>query len=235
MNKFGEASATTMLTLLEETAGDHCYSIDYGLYDLAKQNIGWVLLSGYMTMERYPSYKEKITIRTWMSEFSMIKGIRENLIYDEKMNIIGRSKGLWVFFDIEKRRPVQIYEAIKEGWKTCSEPCVIQNVTQKIIPILSNENDHIFSINKFDIDAYKHVNNIKYLQWLIESISDDIFDHYYLHSIDGRFIAEAQYGDIIISSTEKDTLENCFIHTIRTQKDQKVCATAKTFWKKRAE
>ena len=104
MNKFGEASSTTLLTLLEETAADHCESINQGLYTLQNQNIGWVLLSGILTMDRYPKYKEKITIRTWMSEFSMIKGHRENLIFDEKMNIIGRSKGLWVFFDIEKQR-----------------------------------------------------------------------------------------------------------------------------------
>ena len=39
MNKFGEASPTTILTLLEETAADHCYSIDHSLYDLIDQNI----------------------------------------------------------------------------------------------------------------------------------------------------------------------------------------------------
>mgnify|MGYP003605786478 CR=1 FL=1 len=34
MNKFGEASSTTLLTLLEETAADHCESIHQGLYTL---------------------------------------------------------------------------------------------------------------------------------------------------------------------------------------------------------
>jgi len=45
MNKFGEASPTTILALLEETAADHCYSINHSLYDLMLQNIGWVLVS----------------------------------------------------------------------------------------------------------------------------------------------------------------------------------------------
>ena len=114
MNKSGEASATTMLTLLEETAADHCFSINHSLYDLLEKNVGWVLLSGTLQMERYPIYKEKITIRTWLSSYSTIKGIRENIIYDEQNNIIGRAKGLWVFFDIERRRPIQIFNEIKE-------------------------------------------------------------------------------------------------------------------------
>ena len=55
MNQYGEASPLTILTLLEEAAADHCLSIEYGLYDLMQQDIGWVLLGGYMQMERYPS------------------------------------------------------------------------------------------------------------------------------------------------------------------------------------
>ena len=84
MDKFGEASPTTILTLLEETAADHCYSIGHSLYDLLKENVGWVLLSGSLQMERYPRYKEKIIIRTWISSYSSIRGFRENIIYDEK-------------------------------------------------------------------------------------------------------------------------------------------------------
>lgn len=234
MNSLGEATATTVLTLLEETAADHCYSINHSLYDLKKQNIGWVLLSGIMTMERYPSYKEKITIKTWLSNYTMIRGIRENVIYDEKGNTIGRAKGLWLFFDIQRRKPIRIFDTIKERWSFCKEESIKQNLSSKIKPIDSAAFIKDFKVNRFDVDMNKHANNVKYLQWLVESIPDDIIDNYYLGSIDGRFIAEANYGDSILSLTEKDMEDNSFIHTIKTQKDNKVCATAKTLWKKRS-
>jgi len=233
MNKFGEAGSTTILTLLEETAADHCYSINHSLYDLEKQNIGWVLLSGIMAMDRYPSYKEKITIRTWLSNYSMIKGIRENIIYDEKLNIIGKAKGLWVFFDIIRRRPIQIFDSIKERWSYCNDESINHDITKKINPINSEIHIKEFKVNRFDVDTNEHVNNIRYLQWLIESIPDYIIDNYYLHSIDGRFIAEAQYDETILSFTERDLSDNSFSHTIKTQKNNKICATAKTLWKER--
>jgi acyl-CoA thioesterase FadM len=75
MNKHGIASPTTILTLLEETAADHCYDIGYSLYDLENQNIGWVLIAGRIDMARYPKYKEKIKIQTWLSKFSLVKKI----------------------------------------------------------------------------------------------------------------------------------------------------------------
>lgn len=233
MNKFGEASSTAILTLLEETAADHCYSINQSLFDLEKQNIGWVLLSGIMEMDSYPGYKEKIVIRTWLSKYSTIKGFRENIIYNEQGRIIGRAKGLWVFFDIDRRRPIQIPEIIKEKWSFFPEECINHDITKKIEVIDSSNHIKKFKINRFDVDTNLHVNNIRYLQWLVESIPDDIIDNYYLHSIDGRFIAEAQLGDTIMSFTERDMNQNSFVHNIKTQADMKVCATARTIWKPR--
>lgn len=234
MNKFEEASPTIILALLEETAADHCYSINHSLYDLFKQNIGWVLVSGVMKMERYPKYKETIIIRTWLSGYSVIKGIRENIIYDELRNIIGRAKGLWVFFDIKRRRPVQIFDDIKEKWSFCNEECINHDINKKIKAIDSARYIKEFKVNRFDVDMNQHVNNIRYLQWLMDSIPDEIIDNNYLHSIDGRFIAEAQYGDEITFFTERNISDNSFAHTIKTN-NNKICATAITLWKARVK
>jgi len=235
MNKFGEASSSTILTLLEETAADHCYSINHSLYDLEKQNIGWVLLSGVMKMFSYPKYKEKITIRTWLSSYSIVKGIRENIIYNDLGKIIGKAKGLWVFFDIQRRRPIQIFDTIKEKWSFYKEECMNHDITEKIEAIDSLIHIKEFNINRFDVDTNQHVNNIRYLQWLMESTSENIINNFYLHSIDGRFIAEAQLGDTIMSFTEKDIHDNSYIHTIKTKSNNKVCAIAKTVWKERVK
>lgn len=231
MNKFGEASTTTMLTLLEETAAEHCYSINYSLYDLEQQNIGWVLVSGVMQMDRYPSYKEKITIRTWLSSYSAIRGIRENIIYDEQGNIIGRAKGLWVFFDIQRRRPVQILDEIRERWSYCEEESTNINIVKKLKPIENASHLQEFKVHHLDVDNNKHVNNIRYLQWLMESIPENVINNYFLQTIEGRFVGEAHYGDTVLSFAEDGEKENSFIHTIRTKGENKVCAIAKTVWK----
>jgi medium-chain acyl-[acyl-carrier-protein] hydrolase len=56
-----------------------------------------------------------------------------------------------------------------------------------------------------------------------------------LYSIDGRFIAEAHYNQSIVSLTKNDamdTKDKSFIHTIKIEGTDKVCATAKSTWKK---
>ncbi|WP_027419631.1 acyl-[acyl-carrier-protein] thioesterase [Crocinitomix catalasitica] len=233
MNEFGVASPTSMLTLLEETAAEHCSSIGHSLYQLAEENKGWVLVSGMMQMDRYPKYKEKITIRTWLSDYSLIKGTRENLIYDEDKNIIGRAKGMWAFFDIEKRRPIALIDEIIEKWGSCEEVSLEANIAKKIKAVESPDYQLKFKINRFDTDIIKHLNNIRYLQWLIETIPLAITDSYYLISIDGRFIAEAHYGQtiLLLTKTITDGDDISYLHTMKIEETGKVCATAKTVWR----
>ncbi|MDD2634270.1 MAG: thioesterase [Bacteroidales bacterium] len=232
MNEFGFASPTTILTLLEETAADHCNSINHSLYQLAEQNIGWVLVSGVMQMDRYPKYKEKIIIRTWLSKYTKIKGFRENIIYDEQNTIIGRSKGLWVFFDIDRRRPIQITDDIIEKWSFCNEESIDYDIIKKIKAVENPDYKLEFNVNRYDTDMNKHVNNIKYLQWVVESVPEEIAQNYYLYSIDGRFIAEAQYGQKLVSLTKNEIIDKSFTHSISIKGTGKVCAAAKTVWRK---
>ena len=228
MNHAALATPTSMLMLLEETAADHCQSINYGLYDLIKQNVGWVLVSGRLEMYEYPAYKEKIIIRTWLSSYS---SIRENIIYNSKRKIIGKAKGLWLFFDIKKRKPIRIFEEIMNKWSFCKTQSIAQNINTKISPTKNADFTKEFYVNRFDTDMNKHVSNIKYLHWLMESLPEKITLNNHMTSIDGRFTAEAHIGNTIISQTEIDKEDPYkLIHSIKIKDTQQICAIANTTW-----
>jgi len=231
MDKTGKASPITMMKLLQETAAEHCYAAGHSLFSLMTQNLGWVLLSGMMKINRYPKYKEKIIIRTWLSKYKSIRGTRENIIYDKNYNIIGKARGLWLFFDIEKRKATKIPDYFRQNWLSCEEISLDYDISSRIDLIKSPQYLKKFNVNIYDTDTNKHVNNISYLYWLLESIPQEVSDNYYLHSIDGRFLSEAQYGDNIVSFTNKCEEENSFIHNIYIEGNNKPCATAKTIWK----
>jgi acyl-ACP thioesterase len=229
MNKFGFASPTTILTLLEETAAEHCNSIGYGIYDLERQNIGWVLITGAIDMIRYPKYKEDIVIRTWLSKYGAVRGYRDNVIFDGAGGIIGRAKGVWAFYDIEKKKPVPIFKEIKEKWGFDAEIAAEVN-TGAIRPIEAGAPVKEFDIYRSDIDSNQHVNNIRYFHWMIESLSDEIVENYYLKRIDAKFFSEAKFGEKIQVYLEDGQEKNTFSHTMRSNLDGKLFAAAYTEW-----
>jgi len=229
MNKYGMASPTTILTLLEETAAEHSFNIDYSLYSLERQNIGWVLISGTMDMIRYPKYKENIAIRTWISKFSLVRGHRENIIFDESGTVIGKAKGIWVFYDIEKKKPVPIHAEIKSKWGI--DPEISREVDADIIKVIDDgEHQSEYDIFKSDVDSNKHVNNIRYFHWLIESLQDEVLDNFILKRINAKFYSEAKYGEKIQIYKKDQAEQNVFLHTMRSNLDNRVLAAAHTVW-----
>ena len=229
MNKYGVASPTTILTLLEETAAEHCHDIDYCLYSLEKQKIGWVLISGVIDMVRYPRYKENIVIRTWLSKYTLVKGYRENVIFDDCGNVIGKAKGIWVFYDIEKRKPIPIIDQIKMKWGTNQK--VSQEVDLDTIREINDSHHQLeYDIFKSDVDSNKHVNNIRYLHWLVESLPEDIVDNCILKRINAKFFSEGKFGEKIRVYKNNEMDQNVFLHTMRSNMDNRLIAAAQTVW-----
>jgi acyl-ACP thioesterase len=231
MNKHGMASPTAILTLLEETAAEHSLNINYSLYSLERQNIGWILVSGMIDMIRYPKYKEKITIRTWISKYSLVKGHRENIIFDDSGTVIGMAKGIWAFYDTEKKKPVPIFEEIKLKWGV--NPEISREIDMDIIKVIDDrEYQEEYDVHKSDVDNNKHVNNIRYFHWLIESLSDEITDNYFLKRINAKFYSGAEYGEKIRIYMEQEIKQNIFSHTMRSNVDNRLLASSHTAFEK---
>jgi acyl-ACP thioesterase len=229
MNKHGKASPTTILTLLEETAAEHCHDIGFCLYNLENRNIGWVLISGTIEMFRYPKYKENITIRTWLSKYSLVKGHRENIILDEENRIIGRAKGIWVFFDIEKRKPIPIFDDIRRNWGIRQETSIEPN-----FELLEQNDDGLFAtefnVHYSDVDSNNHVNNIRYFHFLLESLQEGFCDNYCLKTINAKFISEAKLGEKIQVYINNNVGELKYFHTMKNSVNGNVLAKAHTQW-----
>jgi len=237
MDKHGTLAPTTVLTLLEETAAEHCHNIGYSLHDLERRNIGWVLVSGTIDMLRYPRYKENIEIRTWISKYTLVKGYRENIIYDESGAVIGKARGVWVFYDIDKKKPVPIFDEIKSKWgvnaKVSQEPGA--GAGADAISVISGDVAHQleYDVHKSDVDSNKHVNNIRYFHWLIESMPDDFSRDYALRRLNGKFYSEARYGEKIRVCVEGGAGRGVFSHTMRSSLDNRLLAAARTVWEEK--
>ena len=233
MNKWGEASMLTVAALLQETASDHCSAIDRGLFDLYAQNIGWVLLSSFIQLDRYPVFKERITIHTWVSSFTSTRHYREYIICDANKNIIGRSGGLWLFFDTQKKRPVRIHDEILKRWSSNNETCLCYDIDDKLLQSEAVRCQKNFDIYQYDLDANNHVNNLRYLQWALETVPENYFEEKQLSTVDTRFIKEAYYGQSIQSVTLCKDDDHSFHHRIQNAASGELCAAANTLWRNR--
>jgi medium-chain acyl-[acyl-carrier-protein] hydrolase len=88
------------------------------------------------------------------------------------------------------------------------------------------------------LDMNKHVNNVLYFQWALDTLPQDILNHFLVREFDIIFRNECLIGEKIISQVgehtenegNEDLKNKLFIHRIVKEADQKEVIQAQTKW-----
>ena len=78
------------------------------------------------------------------------------------------------------------------------------------------DNENIFKVRYGDIDSNMHVNNVRYVEWAVESLPLETVLNYELKELNVVFEKECKYGAEIIASYElrEDNDELIVLHKI---------------------
>ncbi|MBE9467705.1 MAG: hypothetical protein IMY72_05200 [Bacteroidetes bacterium] len=229
VNDRQEATPVAILNFVEETAADHCAHIGRNVYDLQKNGIGWVLYAGCFHMDKYPRYREKIKIKTWISQFKSFRGYREYRVLSEDNKLLGGFRGLWLYFDLEKRKPIPIEDIYYEKWPMRNEKAIDYEIDPSKNLITNSDSNKSFAVQRYDIDSNNHVNNVRYMQWLMEAIPDEFYNKAKMQYIQGTFLKET-FLDRHVLADCKIISPNELLHTVIEKEHGTLLATARTTW-----
>lgn len=230
-DKHRRATPEAMLTYLGETSGAHTDYIGFTVDKLQNLNYGWMLNRWKVKIHRYPKVKEKITIETWTSGIDKFYATREFIIYDEKDKEIGRASTVWIFLNMEKKKPIRIPAEFIELIKPIKEKNFDEFYDFK--KEINVENYIDFHVRRSDIDYNNHVNNTKYLSWMLETIPEYVYENYMLNEIEILYKKETIYGNTILSgSNELDKSEDIsiYFHKILDINTEDSHSLGKTNW-----
>ncbi|GMO46938.1 MAG: hypothetical protein Pg6C_08950 [Treponemataceae bacterium] len=131
----------------------------------------------------------------------------------------------------KKKKPVPIFDEIKSKWGVNQE--VTQEIDTGIIQIIDDGGRQLeYDVYKSDVDNNKHVNNIRYFHWLIESLPEEISDNYVLKRVTAKFYSDAKYGEKIQIHVKNEMEQNMFLHTMKSSSDNRLLAAAHSLWEK---
>lgn len=212
-DKEGKLSPTSLLKYLGEVSMIH-NALLVDLKEMEKLNYGWMLNRWKVKIDKYPKAEESIKIESWISEVDKFYAYREFIIYDEENFKIGEATAIWIFIDMNRKRPIRIksdYYNMDNIFKS-----KIFRQFHRFKPNIEIDNSIEFSIRRSDIDYNNHVNNVKYLEWIVESIPDEINEKYILNEFEILYKKEIKYPDSIFSGSKEITrLEDSLSYTHR--------------------
>ena len=235
INQYQEATSITILKYLEEAAICHSESVGLGIGKLKAEGIGWVLNRWFVNIDEYPVWNEKVIIETWPSKFERFYATREFSISNSRGKAIGRARALWVFLNIEKKRPMRIPAEFGEAYSVDSLSTV-EGSFREIESVSDLEFKKEFQVRRSDIDTNDHVNNTKYVEWILEAIPQDVYENFTLSTLEVLYKKEIGYGFNICSLCKSIKLDNSsreYGHSIYSKDNVTELTLARTLWKKR--
>ncbi|XP_057415741.1 palmitoyl-acyl carrier protein thioesterase, chloroplastic-like [Lotus japonicus] len=207
------ASIETVMNHLQETALNHVKTA--GLLgdgfgstpEMCKKNLIWVVTRMQVVVDRYPTWGDVVQVDTWVSGSGKNGMRRDWLLRDCKTGeILTRASSVWVMMNKLTRRLSKIPEEVREeiGSYFVDSAPILEEDNRKLPKLDDNTADYIrsgLSPRWSDLDVNQHVNNVKYIGWILESAPQAILESHELSSLTLEYRRECGRDSVLQSLT----------------------------------
>jgi len=217
---------------MQETAWNHAHHIGIGYSDLARNDYFWILSRLVIEMKEYPGWGDKIQVKTWLLGNSRLFALRDFSVVKEDGRVIGGGKSAWVVLDLKNRKPQRI-EPFLQGLNFRPDQHGVETNLDKLPAPSAPGEEMSFTVRYGDLDMHQHVNNARYIEWVLDSYSFEMNQTHQITTFEINFLAESTCGDelSVQSERQKDSAPT-FLHTIIRKEDGRELCRARVRWKR---
>ncbi len=222
---------TSLLNYFQDLAFLHSDRQGAGLDYLADNKLAWVLYRLDARISKYPLYREKVTISTQVHSFVKFYAYRRFAVADAAGTAIAAADTVWLLVNTATKKPVKITGHMYEAFGVDNgEGSPLQ--FEAIGELTAADITHEYRVRYSDIDTNRHVNNVKYVDWAIETVPVNIIEDYCLTGVRVVYKQEATYGMSLKVHTQTTPTGDSTVclHRIAGSDGQDLCRL-ETTWK----
>ncbi|KAF2310901.1 hypothetical protein GH714_018270 [Hevea brasiliensis] len=188
------ATLESILYLLQETALNHVWlsgllSNGFGAtHGMVRNNLIWVVSKLQVQVDQYPIWGEVVEIDTWVGASGKNGMKRDWLIRSQATgHVFARATSIWVMMNEKTRRLSKMPEEVRaeiSPW-FIEKQAIKEEVPVKIPKLDEKARYAITNLKpkRSDLDMNQHVNNVKYVRWMLETIPDQFLESHQLSGI----------------------------------------------------
>ena len=228
----------------QEVAGVHATLKGAGLKKMLDQEgRTWMILRTQMTVGKYASWMDEYDTETWCQEGYRLYCPRCVRSTDKNTGeLLFETKNLWVIMDTVKGRPER--PSYIDGRLAYADKSV--RYFDPALPKFPSEDEYDGEKNEtkkvqveyYDSDYNRHVNNISYINWLMESFPTEYLDENEPYFFDVEWKKQCHYGDEVwVDSVRKKDSDEFYTKIMHRTPDgnEEIAFHAVTKWRKRSK
>jgi len=227
-----KATPAALLAALQEAAIMHSEEVGRGVEWLTKRYLSWMLVQTRVAFLRWPAWRSRLEVITWPSEMGRMMSRREFVLCNGSRDPLLVGTTLWAFMDTSARKVCRLPPEISQAYEVSSTRALDRPFCRPE-PCQKAEWENQFAVGRRQIDFNGHVNNLCYLDWMLETMPTNL-DEWILGELNIRYEKEIGFGDTVLtqSASLPPAAENtsCFAHQIRSGDSAQSIACADTKW-----
>ena len=224
------ASLVTISNFLQVSAFRHAQHLGFDYTRKDGFDKLWVLIRLLIKMDRYPSWNEEVEVKTWHRGAEGLVALRDFEILDASGNRLGAAASHWFLLDPQTRKPV--IPEFADTANTSIHPVAVMEEQPGRIPIRTDlPLLRTVSVTYTDLDMYRHANNSRYIDWILNCFPETMHREYAITSFQIEFLSEARYEDEVRIFASLHP-ESSLVKGIRTGDDATIFR-ARINWKPR--
>lgn len=212
----GNLTLKAICDFFQEVAGNNAKELNFDITDLQGQDLTWVLHRMDIQIKKYPKWRETITIETWPAAGDALRAYRNYRILDENGTELGCCLSYWMMINMKTRRPVRMPKEVLDT-RLSKREHVLPVKSNKINPFEEPEMEQNFVVRKSDLDMNEHVNNARFIEWLMECYDEK--KKYLIKNVDIVFRKESKAGDTVTSQRLEHEPKK-FTHQLKNQEGE---------------
>ena len=203
-----------ILDILQNTAVIHGDLVNFGTAGMMEQQKAWLVISLKVRILKYPVADREVEITTWSRGVKGVGAKRGYEILDLDGNSLVLCDSSWALYDLKEQKLISPPQSMIDAYGKIDRDPFDGEKQAKIHDNDIVENEMTMKIGKRDIDTNHHVNNARYLDYIMEVMPDDLefntFECSYKKQIKYGETINVSYGDKI-ARIKNEQGETCFI------------------------
>ena len=201
-----EMSVPVLVSKIIDVATLHANSLGIGNPAMVGLRAGWVLSRLSLEINRWPAVNETYSLSTWIESFNRHFSERAFALCDNEGRVLGHARSVWMVMGVDSHENVglshlSLPEDMIRGERV---PIARQKRHQLILPIdadplpagalRADRPTSYYTFKYTDLDSYRHVNTVRYVELLLNQFSLEDFDSDSVRRLELSFLHEARYG-----------------------------------------
>lgn len=225
----GTARVQALCDYMQEAAGNHAAALGVSMERLHAEGAAWVLARMRVAPVSLPAAHERIQVETWPVGVEGLQFRRDFIVRREDGTVLARAVSHWVVVSLETRKAGRIPDFI--AGVALDNAATAMDDSKSRLPETGEEWETCtFRARLADVDRNHHVNNVRYMEWIMESVPEEVRGRMRLADLEITFRAESFRNDMVSARTMPDGRENAFTHSLVRVSDGKELVRARSLW-----